>query len=120
MPLGPRLASAWRTLFRKDRVERDLDEEMQAAQALLEERHRRDGLTGAEEARPARIALGAMERVKEEIRGRRPGAAADATLLDLRYAVRGLIKAPAFTAVIVATLALGVGATSAIFTCLHN
>ena len=68
MPLRSRVAAAWRTLFRKGRLERELDEEMRAAQALLEERHRGAGMPDAEARRAARIALGGVDPVKEEIR----------------------------------------------------
>src|SRR5262249_19662404 len=119
MPVRSRLASAWRTLFRKSRVDRDLDDELTAALATLEDRYRAQGKSAAEARRAARIDLGGVEPIKEEIRSSRPGAAVDSTLLDIRYAVRGLVKAPAFTTVIVLTLALGMGANSAIFSVVH-
>lgn len=120
MPLRSRLSSFWRNLFHRSRVERELDEELAAALETLERRHRARGLSPAEAHRAARLALGGVEPVKEEIRDGRPGAFVDATLLDIRYAVRGLIKAPAFATVIVLTLGLGIGANCAIFSLVHS
>jgi predicted permease len=119
MPLRSRLASVCRNLFRKSRVERDLHDELEAAQAALEERYIKAGLYPPEARRAARAALGGVDPLKDEIRDGRAGAAIDSTLLDVRYAVRGLAKAPAFAAVVVLTLALGIGANSAIFSVVH-
>jgi putative ABC transport system permease protein len=116
MPLLSRLFSFLRHLTGREQAEQDLDEEIRSHLELLVDQKLREGMQPAEARRTAKIELGGIEQVKEQVRAARAGALLETLLRDIRFGVRMLGKNPGFTAVTVVTLALGIGATTAIFT----
>jgi hypothetical protein len=119
MPLWNWLKTLWRNLARKRMVEDDLDDEIRAYQDMLEDEKARAGADPCVARREALIELGGVEHIKEEVRDVRLGATLEAMRTELRQSLRGLRRNPGLTVLGAVMVALGIGASTVVFSIFH-
>jgi putative ABC transport system permease protein len=109
-----------RRLFCKDRVERELTDEITHYVEMSAGEYMRQGYSRDEAERKARASVGGVESLKETVRSAGWDATVDTILKDLRYSARALQRQPTFTLAAALTLALGIGATTAMFSVVNG
>src|SRR6266481_2231449 len=113
------LAARIRGLFAKDRVERELDDEVRFHLEMQAEDNRRAGMNPAEARYAAMRSFGGIEQMKEKFRERRTLSLVETLVQDVSHGLRSLRRRPGFTIAAGLSLALGIGATTAIFSVLN-
>lgn len=104
-----------KAMVRRNKVESELNEELNSYLQSAADAKVQAGATPEEAMREARLEMGGMESVKDQVRAVGWEFALEVFVQDVRYGVRKLLKAPVFTAVALTTIAIGIGANAAIF-----
>ena len=119
MSLLRNIVSGLRSLFRKEQVTQELGEELNGFLEMAAEEKVKQGMSRKDAVRAVRLEQGTFEVTKEVVRSAGWESLVETLLWDTRHALRRLRLAPTFTIATVLTLALGIGATTSIFTLVH-